>query len=338
VNGTLSPLLELGLGFNNELTVHENVALYGAVLGYPRKEMARRVNEAIAFAELERFRDAKLKNLSSGMLVRLGFATALRADADILLLDEVLAVGDARFQAKCVDVFMELKRQRKTIVLVSHDLIAVQRFCEQVFWLDGGRLAKAGGAAEVVNYYLYISQMQGLRSVRAAQQASAEFESRWGDGRIRFVESHLETEDGTPRTRFRAGDRAVLRLVVEVQGDFEQPVFGVILRLGSHVVYSTNNGILGTPSRTFAASERAEVCFAFTVGLANGHYSVNVGVADRVGGTIHDWINDFTDFIVDDSHCLEGVTDLNAEFRCVPSATVEAPDRDDVVTIRTRPS
>jgi len=338
VNGTLSPLLELGLGFNNELTVHENVALYGAVLGYPRKEMARRVNEAIAFAELERFRDAKLKNLSSGMLVRLAFATALRADADILLLDEVLAVGDARFQAKCVDVFMELKRQRKTIVLVSHDLIAVQRFCEQVFWLDGGRLAKAGGAAEVVNYYLYISQMQGLRSVRAAQEPEAEFESRWGDGRIRFVEGRLETEDGTPSTRFRAGSRAVLRLVVEVQGDCEQPVFGMILRLGSHVVYSTNNGILGTPSRTFAASERAEVCFAFTVGLANGHYSVNVGVADRVGGTIHDWINDFTDFIVDDSHCLEGVTDLDAEFRCVPSVAVEPSDADDVVSMRTRPS
>jgi len=207
-----------------------------------------------------------------------------------------------------------------------------------VFWLDGGRLAKAGGAAEVVNYYLYISQMQGLRSVRAAQEPDAGFESRWGDGRIRFVEGRLETEDGTPSTRFRAGSRAVLRLVVEVQGDCEQPVFGMILRLGSHVVYSTNNGILGTPSRTFAASERAEVCFAFTVGLANGHYSVNVGVADRVGGTIHDWINDFTDFIVDDSRCLEGVTDLDAEFRCAPSVAVEPSDADDVVSIRTRPS
>ena len=128
------------------------------------------------------------------------------------------------------------------------------------------------------------------------------------------------------------------RFLLQWCTDCEQPVFGMILRLGSHVVYSTNNGILGTPSRTFAASERAEVCFAFTVGLANGHYSVNVGVADRVGGTIHDWINDFTDFIVDDSHSLEGIADLDAEFRCAPSVAAEAPGPDGVVSMRTRTS
>src|SRR5215468_162643 len=104
VHGTLVPLLELGLGFQHELSVRENVELYGAVLGYSRASMARRIDEVIAFAGLERFRDAKLKNLSSGMMVRLAFSTALRADADTVLLDEILAVGDAQFQRKCIDV------------------------------------------------------------------------------------------------------------------------------------------------------------------------------------------------------------------------------------------
>jgi len=334
VHGTLSPLLELGLGFNQELTVHENVALYAAVLGYPRRQMARRVDEAIAFAELERFRDAKLKSLSSGMLVRLAFATALRADADILLLDEVLAVGDARFQRKCVDVFLQLKGQRKTIVLVSHDLAAVQRFCERVFWLDHGTVAKEGEASEVVSYYQRFSQMQGLRSVRAADTAAA-FESRWGDGRIRYVEGGLETPDGAPATRFRAGSRAVLRLLVQVRDDCERPVYGVILRLGSQVVYSTNNVVLGVPSQPRVAGERAEVRFEFAVGLANGHYSVNVAIANQADGTIHDWINHFTDFIVDDSRCIEGPADLDADFRCVPAAA-ESVESD--VSVRARPS
>jgi lipopolysaccharide transport system ATP-binding protein len=105
VDGSLSALLELGLGFNNELTVRENVELYAAVLGYPRREVHRRVDAAIDFADLERFRDAKLKNLSTGMRARLGFATALQAESDILLLDEILAVGDADFQLKCLNVF-----------------------------------------------------------------------------------------------------------------------------------------------------------------------------------------------------------------------------------------
>ena len=158
INGTLVPLLELGLGFHQELTVRENVTLYGAVLGYSRQSMARRIEEVVAFAGLERFQDAKLKSLSSGMTMRLAFATALRADADTLLLDEVLAVGDAQFQRKCIEVFEGLKRQRKTIVLVSHDLASVQRFCDKVFWLDKGRLVMAGECVEVIQTYLAVSQ------------------------------------------------------------------------------------------------------------------------------------------------------------------------------------
>ncbi len=154
VNGSMSALLELGLGFSGELTVRENVELYAAVLGYPRREVAQRVQAAIAFADLGRFRDAKLKNLSTGMQARLGFSTALQAESDILLLDEILAVGDAEFQLKCLHVFEELKRQRKTIVLVTHSLEQVQRFCDQAVWLNRGRIAARGTPAAVIGRYL----------------------------------------------------------------------------------------------------------------------------------------------------------------------------------------
>ena len=159
--------------------------------------MARRVEEVVSFAGLERFQDAKLKSLSSGMTLRLAFATALRADADTLLLDEVMAVGDAQFQRKCIEVFEGLKRQRKTIVLVSHDLASVQRFCDKVFWLDKGRLVMAGECIEVVQTYLAVSQSapDNLPSLDSSEVS----EHRWGDGRLRFTAGRAHRRRGTAR-------------------------------------------------------------------------------------------------------------------------------------------
>jgi len=153
VRGSLSELLELGLGFSPELTVCENVMLYAAILGYPRREAPERVERAIAYAELDRFRDTKLKNLSTGMRMRLGFAAALQADSDVLLLDEILAVGDAEFQRKCINTFHDLKRRRKTIVLVSHDMGQIRQFCDQVVLLDAGRVLAAGDPEATIARY-----------------------------------------------------------------------------------------------------------------------------------------------------------------------------------------
>ncbi len=138
ISGNVSPFLELGVGFNPELTARENVYLNGAVLGLTRSELDRRIDGIIAFAELENFADQKLKNYSSGMQVRLAFSVAIQADAQILLMDEVLAVGDARFQEKCFDVFARYKREGKTVVLVTHDISAVNLYCDRALLLDGG--------------------------------------------------------------------------------------------------------------------------------------------------------------------------------------------------------
>lgn len=153
VNGSLTPFIELGVGFNPELTGRENIYLNGALLGFSRKEMRGMYNDIVEFAELEQFMDQKLKNYSSGMQVRLAFSIAIRAQSDILLIDEVLAVGDAAFQQKCYDYFRQLKKESKTVVFVSHDLNSVQEFCDRAAIIDGGTLKDIGGAKEIVRRY-----------------------------------------------------------------------------------------------------------------------------------------------------------------------------------------
>ena len=153
INGSLVPFIELGVGFNPELTGRENVYLNGALLGFSHKEMDEMYDEIWKFAELEQFQDQKLKNYSSGMQVRLAFSIAIRAKGDILILDEVLAVGDAAFQQKCNDYFASL-RGNQTVILVTHSMSAVQRFCDRALLIDGGKIVCEGAPKKVAEEYL----------------------------------------------------------------------------------------------------------------------------------------------------------------------------------------
>jgi ABC-2 type transport system ATP-binding protein len=153
VNGRLSPFIELGVGFNYELTARENIEINGVLLGLTRAEVARRFDAILEFAELERFVDQQLKNFSSGMVLRLAYSIAIQVPFDILLLDEVLAVGDEHFQAKCYATFDEIRGSGKTVVFVSHDLGAITRFCDRALCLTEGTVQQIGPAAEVVETY-----------------------------------------------------------------------------------------------------------------------------------------------------------------------------------------
>lgn len=153
INGSLTPFIELGVGFNPELTGRENVFLNGALLGFNRKEMRAMYKDIVDFAELEKFMDQKLKNFSSGMQVRLAFSIAIRAQSDILLLDEVLAVGDSNFQKKCIEIFRSLQKQKRTIVLVSHDTVQIERFCNRVAVIDEGKVVKIDTASKAIEIY-----------------------------------------------------------------------------------------------------------------------------------------------------------------------------------------
>jgi len=154
VDGVLSPFIELGVGFNPELTARDNVRINGALLGLSLAELRRRFDDIIGFAELERFVDQKLKNFSSGMQVRLAYSIAIQVDFDILLLDEVLAVGDQSFQEKCMVTFERLRAEGKTMVFVSHDLGSVARFCDRALLLESGRPKALGPPDEVIDSYL----------------------------------------------------------------------------------------------------------------------------------------------------------------------------------------
>lgn len=159
VNGTLTPFIELGVGFNPELTGRENVYLNGALLGFNRKEMKKLYKDIVKFAELEKFMDQKLKNYSSGMQVRLAFSISINVKSDILLFDEVLAVGDAAFQQKCYDYFENLKGKDTTIILVTHDMTFVRHFCKRSMILDDGQLAMIGDSDKVADKYLELNKM-----------------------------------------------------------------------------------------------------------------------------------------------------------------------------------
>ena len=167
INGKLTPFIELGVGFNPELSGRDNVYLNGALLGFGRKEIDKIYNEIVAFAELERFMDQKLKNYSSGMQVRLAFSIAIRANTDILVLDEVLAVGDEAFQRKCYDYFNELKLKGKTVILVTHDMSAVKRFCTHAIVLDKGKVIYEGDTEGATTIYRNLN-LEG--SEQAAKQ------------------------------------------------------------------------------------------------------------------------------------------------------------------------
>ncbi|HET9050801.1 MAG TPA: ABC transporter ATP-binding protein [Candidatus Dormibacteraeota bacterium] len=218
IDGRVSPFLELGVGFNHELTARENVFLSGAVLGLTRRELAGRVDEIIAFAGIEEFAGTKLKNLSSGMQVRLAFSLAIQADAGILLMDEVLAVGDVSFQEKCFEVFSNYKRQGRTIVLVTHDMNAVHMYCDRALLLDHGRLVIDGSPGEVTTQYRRIISLASDRASEASEPAadtSTEDAAsvRFGDGTAKLTSVRMLDDAGAERSTFTTG----LPLTVEVR-------------------------------------------------------------------------------------------------------------------------
>lgn len=174
LNGSLTPFIELGVGFNPELTGRENVYLNGALLGFNHKEMDAMYDDIVEFAELERFMDQKLKNYSSGMQVRLAFSIAIRAKSDILLIDEVLAVGDSNFQRKCYGVFDSIKKSGRTVILVTHSMTVVQRYCDRAIMVKNGRIVDEGAPRKVALQY----ELENLEEEKEATAAQVEDETR----------------------------------------------------------------------------------------------------------------------------------------------------------------
>lgn len=209
--GKLVPFIELGVGFNPELTGRENVYLNGALLGFSRKEINERYDDIVAFAELEEFMDQKLKNYSSGMQVRLAFSVATRAEADILLVDEVLAVGDADFQRKCFQYFRQLKKQKKTVIFVSHDMNSVREFCDRAILIDQGVVVFEGDAAKVANEYMRLFNDPNRQ---AHTTKSDEAKLRWGTGPAKISDATVVVDDTVVRVSVKVKSETLAEDVV----------------------------------------------------------------------------------------------------------------------------
>ncbi len=206
INGSLSPFIELGVGFNPDLTARENIFLNAAVLGLSKKETESKFDQIIDFAELREFVDQKLKNFSSGMQVRLGFSIAIQAQTDILLVDEVLAVGDSNFQQKCFDVFYQLKKQGKTIIFVSHDLGSIEDFCDRVMILKNGRLKFIGSANQAILEYMKANTVQENEAVNKKTAVKA---------KELITKSECLDSTGKPKEVFEIGEEIVTNFTVK---------------------------------------------------------------------------------------------------------------------------
>ncbi len=209
--GRLAPFIELGVGFNAELTARENVVLNGVMMGLTPQETRNRLDAVIEFAELEEFVDLKLKNYSSGMLVRLAFSLMMEVDADILLIDEVLAVGDAAFQQKCADAFREMKADGKTIVLVTHEMGAVEEYCHRAMLISDGKIEHIGDPGEVGRRYLRLNFERGSEVDADTQQGTSE------GAEVRVLDAHVENAAGERVDSVEHGEPIRLRLEIEAE-------------------------------------------------------------------------------------------------------------------------
>jgi ABC-type polysaccharide/polyol phosphate transport system ATPase subunit len=220
IRGKTSALLEVGAGFHPELSGRDNVYLNGSILGLSKKQLDAKFDEIVDFAGLERFIDTPVKNYSSGMYVRLGFSVAINVDPDVLLVDEILAVGDENFQRKCAEKFADLRNEGKTIVVVSHALGTVRTLCDHVALLEHGQLKQVGAAADVIDNYMVHAHFDRLVDDGTSG-------SRWGSGEGRIDRVELLGANGEPTQAVRTGDRVTIRLHYTTSEPIERPVFGV---------------------------------------------------------------------------------------------------------------
>ncbi|MBV9804901.1 MAG: ABC transporter ATP-binding protein [Solirubrobacterales bacterium] len=275
INGRLSPFIELGVGFNPDLTARDNVIINGIMLGLSRKEAAERFDDVIAFAELEEFVDLKLKNYSSGMYVRLAFATAVQVDADIFLIDEVLAVGDANFQQKCFDELTRLQRAGRTMLFVTHDMGAIERFCDRAMLLERGRVVAVDDPASIARQY---NQRNFRRTRQELGVADSELPPENPAAEVH--DAVFESPTGEVAITSTQGEPCTVRMDVHFTEDVDDPIFAIALANESgQAVFSTNTDAQRIPTGHFAAGEDASVRLRFDNWLSPGRYQLIASVA-----------------------------------------------------------
>ena len=307
VRGRVAPLISVGVGFHPEMTGRENVYVNGTVLGMTRQEIDRRFDEIVQFAEIERFIDTPVKFYSSGMFVRLGFSVAVAADPDVLLVDEVLAVGDLPFQIRCFERMTEIREQGTTIVVVTHNLGSVRSFCDRGIVLRSGRVAFDGPTFDAVSAY---------------HELLGDLPAEGSDGEEQDREQGVITDlqvlgaDGQPTAHFQVGDPMTVRVSVEAFRDIDAPVVWLGVNTATGIgAYSTTN--VPEPFPPLRAGQKAVYEIATTLQLATGSYTVEAGFFRQVGPGQTALIGRSAaqSFYLTGRRWTHGIADLNGAFR-----------------------
>ncbi|MFL5981261.1 MAG: ABC transporter ATP-binding protein [Gaiellaceae bacterium] len=309
IAGRLSTFIELGVGFNPDLEAQDNIVLNGVMLGLSPREARRRADSVIDFAGLGEFTDLKLKNYSSGMLVRLAFSVMIQVDADVLLIDEVLAVGDAAFQQKCFDEFNRIRDEGRTVLLVTHAMSAVERFCDRAMLLERGHVVDIGEPHRIANEYLDVNFQQEKTSTEKREETEPD---RFGDQRAEIVEAWFEDQHGMRTSQLHTGRRCAFAARVRFNEAIDDPLFGFVLQNSQKTtVFQASTLDERRDTGRYAAGDEVEFRIAFDNVFAPDRYFATPAVA-RGGGMIA-WIDRrerFSSVVVTGTRDTDAVVDI----------------------------
>ncbi len=293
VHGKVSALIELGAGFHPEITGRENIFINGIMLGLSKKQIQEKYEDIVRFAELEEFIEAPVKTYSSGMYMRLGFSIAINVNPDVLLVDEVLAVGDASFVPKCLDRIDDFRRRKKTILFVSHDLSTVEKICDRVAWLKNGRVQTIGEPRRVIDAYLqdvaekaedeFEMRQQEIKQEEHFEETEERRENRWGKRELEIKKVRMKGLDGKEKHVFSPDEGMVIEMEVEAYSRIKDFVFGIgIFNSQGITVYGTNT-LLEDFYSVEAYGQGKVTCRLERLSLVNGTYYLDVAIHKRDG-------------------------------------------------------
>lgn len=333
VRGRVAAILELGSGFHGEFTGRENIYIYGAILGLSRLEIERRFDDIVDFSELHEFIDRPLFTYSSGMVARLAFAVVINVDADILIIDEVLAVGDMLFQMRCLRQIKRMQEDGKTILYVGHDLNTIRNLCDSAILLDNGRIVERGDTNIVANVYqaLIIERQRVFKenfSIKKSEAVDIRLQKsiengqevvRFGPRDVEVVKVEMLDSTLLPRQLFNSGEFSIIQVQLHFNAPFEDNVnVGFIIRNKYGDIYGANAYWLGHSFGPQKCGATITIEFSQKLYLAHGIYTLSVASAITLSAedsTIFDWNNDIYTFEITSSHCFAGIIDLQTSIK-----------------------
>lgn len=302
--GKIGALIELSAGFHPELTGRENIYLFGSIIGMKRSYIDHRYEEIVEFSGLAKFIDTPIKRYSSGMYARLGFSVSAHLDPDILLVDEVLSVGDYLFQDKCINKMKEYKDSNKTIVYVSHNLDSVRKLCSRAILLDEGQIAYEGGVEQAIGEY-YIRFSEGQRDKQRSSEA------------IDLIDKKLTDSSGQPRTIINSGEKIRFELTLKTRTDLKDVYFSIFIRHSSGmVVYDTSSDLLLGTRHSYLSNQKISLKYDFSMNLLRDNYTLGCNIHGSLNGGSSEYIfyeNNIFAFTVKDNISHQGIANLDAK-------------------------